>query len=141
MPRYAASRVLPGTVEDVWAVLAEPARLAEWWPGIDAVDPGRRGLVPGGLWRIEGASGTKPSLRRRPQMVGQLLVIEVEQRSRVTFQLMADRIDVELELEATEDDEAAATLIVEAPRFIGIGRAFPSEALAKLAALVRMPAI
>lgn len=140
MPRYVASRVLPATVEDVWAVLAEPERLADWWPGIDEVDPGRRGLVPGGLWRIEGASSTKPSLRRRPHMVGQLLVIEVEQRSRVTFQLLAERIDVELALEATEDDQAAATLIVEAPRFIGVGRVFPSQALAKLAALVRPPA-
>lgn len=136
MPRYAARRALPATVDEVWAVLAEPERFAEWWPGIDFVEPTvRRALAPGALWRIEGGS-TRLSIRRRPQMAGDLLVLEVEPPSRVTFQLVAERIDVELALESTEDDEAAATLVVEAPRFAGVGRAFPSQALAKLAALV-----
>jgi uncharacterized protein YndB with AHSA1/START domain len=137
LPRYAARRILPATVDEVWAVLAEPERLADWWPGIEAVDPGRRGLVPGGLWRIEGGSRGKPSFRRRPEMVGNLLLIEVVPRSRVVFELMAERIFVELELEATEDDQAEARLVVEPPRFIGVGRAFPSQALSRLAALVR----
>ncbi len=136
MPRYEARRTLPAPVEDVWAVLAEPERLAEWWPGIEAVDPGRRGLVPGGLWRVEGGR-SKPSFRRRPEMTGELLVIEVVPRSRVAFQLLSECIDVELGLEPTEDDQAAATLVVEAPWFIGVGRAFPSQALSRLAALVR----
>jgi uncharacterized protein YndB with AHSA1/START domain len=138
LPRYAARRILPATVEEVWSVLAEPDRFADWWPGIDSVEPTvRRALAPGALWRIEGGAGMRMSLRRRPQMAGDLLVLEVEPGSRVTFQLVAERIDVELGLERTEEDEAAATLVVEAPRFIGVGRAFPSQALAKLAALVR----
>ena len=137
MPRYAARRVLPATVEGVWAVLADPARFPEWWPGVEAVDPGRRGLVPGGLWRISGGGGDRMSIRPRPQMVGQLLVIEAVPHSRVVFQLMAEQIDVELELAPAEDDQAAATLVVDAPRFRGVGRAFPSEVLARLAALVR----
>jgi uncharacterized protein YndB with AHSA1/START domain len=136
LPRFEARRVLPAPVDDVWAVLAEPERLAEWWPGIEAVDPGRRGLVPGGFWRVEGGSA-RPSFRRRPEMAGNLLVIEVVPCSRVVFQLLGERIDVELELEPTEDEQAAATLVVEAPRFRGIGRAFPSQALSRLAALVR----
>ena len=136
MPRYAASRVLPATVDAVWAVLAEPERFAEWWPGVETVDPGRRGLVPGGLWRID-AGRPKASFRRRPEMGGNLLVIEVVPPSRVVFQLMAERMWVELELESDEDGQAAAALVVDAPRFTGVGRAFPSEVLAKLAALVR----
>jgi len=139
VPRYAATRVLPAAVEEVWAVLAEPKRLAEWWPGIGAVDPGRRGLVPGGFWRIEGES-RGPSLRRRPEMAGNLLVLEVVPRSRVVFQLLTERIHVELELEPAGDDEAAATLAVEPPRFVGVGRQFPSQALSRLAALVRRAA-
>ncbi len=136
MPRYAARRVLPGTVEDVWAVLATPERFAEWWPGVEAVDPGRRGLVPGGLWRVDGGSA-KASFRRRPEMGGNLLVIEVVPRSRVVFQFVAEGIWVELELEPDEDDRAAAALVVEARRFTGVGRAFPSDVLARLAAVVR----
>ena len=136
MPRYAARRVLPATVEDVWAVLAEPARFPEWWPGVEAVDPGRRGLVPGGMWKIDGG-GPKMSFRRRPEMAGDLLLIEVVPRAKVVFQLIAEGMWVELELEPDEDDHAAASLVVEARRFSGVGRAFPSEVLAKLAAVVR----
>ena len=138
MPRYAARRILPATVDQVWAVLAEPERFAEWWPGIGSVEPTvRRALAPGALWHIEGSATTGPSIRRRPQMAGDLLVLEVVPVSRVTFQLVAERIDVELGLARTEDDETAVSLVVEAPRFIGVGRPFPSQALAKLAALVR----
>jgi uncharacterized protein YndB with AHSA1/START domain len=136
LPRYEARRVLPGTVDEVWEVLAQPERLADWWPGIEVVDPGRRGLVPGGFWRVEGGK-TKPTFRRQPQLAGELLVIEVVPRSRVVFQLLTDRVDVELELESTEDDQAAATLVVEVPWLTGMRRTYPSEALAGLAALVR----
>jgi uncharacterized protein YndB with AHSA1/START domain len=138
LPRYEARRILPATAEEVWAVLAEPDRLADWWPGIQGVEPTvRRALAPGALWRIESSGTGKPSLRRRPQMAGNLLVIDVEPPTRLTFQLLAERIDAELRLEPNEDGQAAATLAVEAPRFVGVGRPFPSEALAKLAALVR----
>ena len=138
MPRYAARRVLPATVDVAWALLADAERFADWWPGVASVEPTvRRALAPGALWHIEGSAGAGPSLRRRPQMAGDLLVLEVVPRARVTFQLVAERIDVELGLDRTEDDEAAATLVVEAPRFIGVGRTFPSQTLAKLATLVR----
>jgi uncharacterized protein YndB with AHSA1/START domain len=136
LPRYEARRVLPASVDDVWEVLAQPERLAEWWPGVEAVDPGRRGLVPGGLWQVDGGR-TKAAFRRQPQLGGNLLVIEVVPRSRVVFQLLTDRIDVELDLEPTEDDQAAATLAVEVPWLTGVRRTYPSEALSKLAALVR----
>jgi uncharacterized protein YndB with AHSA1/START domain len=139
LPRYEARRVLPATVEDVWDVLVQPERLAEWWPGIETVDPGRRGLVPGGFWRVDGGT-TKATFRRQPQLGGNLLVIEVVPRSRVVFQLLTDRVDVELQLEPTEDDQAAATLAVEVPWLSGVRRTYPSEALSSLAALVRPPA-
>jgi uncharacterized protein YndB with AHSA1/START domain len=136
LPRYEARRILPSTVGEVWDVLARPERLADWWPGIEAVDPGRRGLVPGGFWQVDGGS-TKRTFRRQPQLGGNLLVIDVVPRSRVAFQLLTDCIDVELELEPTEDDQAAATLVVEVPWLRGIRKTYPSEALAGLAALVR----
>jgi len=139
LPRYAARRVLPATVEDVWAVLSEPERFAEWWPGVEAVDPGRRGLVPGGLWRVDGGR-PRTSFRPRPEMGGTLLLIEVVPRSKVVFQLTAEQMWVELELEPDEDGRAAASLVVEARRFSGVGRAFPSEVLARLADLLRPPA-
>ena len=137
MPRYAARRTLPGTVEHVWAVLADAARFADWWPGIEHVESAvRRAVAPGALWQVEGPSRVS-LLRRSPQLSGTLLVLDVVPQRRLAFQLNEARVDAELELETNEDGQAAATLFVEAPRFSGVGRAFPSLALAQLAALVR----
>ena len=56
--------------------LAEPYHLADWWPGISGVEPDRRGLAPGARWKVVGP-GT-PSLFRKPQMTGNLVVLAVE---------------------------------------------------------------
>jgi uncharacterized protein YndB with AHSA1/START domain len=123
----------------VWAVLAEPARWPEWWPGlVEAAPTVRRALAPGAHWQLEGTG--RPSFRRRPQLGGALLVLEVVPLRRVAFQLTGEHADVELDLVPVEDGETQATLAVEAPRFGGMGRTLPSQALARLADLVRRPA-
>ena len=135
MRLYTARRVLPATVDEVWAVLADPDRFADWWPGVERVEPSvRRAVAPGAHWRIEGSASR--SLLRRPGHSGSLLILEVVPERRLVFQLAAESLDVELGLEPTEDG-AAATLVCHAPRFGGIGRTFPSQALSRLAALVR----
>jgi hypothetical protein len=118
-------------------VLADPARWSDWWPGLVRADPTvRRALAPGALWNLEGTES--PSLRHRPQLGGTLLFIDVVPLQRVVFQMTGERAEVELELERVEeDDQTAARLAVDVPRFGGLGRTFPSRALAKLAALVR----
>jgi uncharacterized protein YndB with AHSA1/START domain len=136
LPRYEARRTLPASVEDVWAVLADPARWPEWWPGLVGAEPSvRRALAPGAHWQLEGTE--RPSFRRRPQLGGSLLVLEVVPLRRVAFQLSGEHAEVELDLVPVEVAETQATLAVEAPRFGGIGRTVPSQALACLAALVR----
>jgi uncharacterized protein YndB with AHSA1/START domain len=139
LPRYEARRTLPAPVEDVWAVLEDPGRWPEWWPGlVGATSSVRRALAPGAHWQLEGTE--RPSFRRRPQLGGSLLFLEVVQLKRIAFQLTGEHAEVELDLERVEDDETQATLVVDAPRFGGMGRSVPSEALAGLAALVRDPA-
>jgi uncharacterized protein YndB with AHSA1/START domain len=136
LPRYEARRTLPAPVEDVWAVLAEPARWPEWWPGLVDVAPTvRRALAPGAHWQLEGTG--RPSFRRRPQLGGALLILDVVPLRRVAFQLTGEHADVELDLVPVEDGETQATLAVEAPRFGGMGRTVPSQALSRLADLVR----
>ena len=136
MPRYEARRTLPASVEEVWAVLAEPARWPDWWPGLVAAEPTvRRALAPGAHWQLEGTN--RPSLGKRPQLGGSLLVLEVVPLEHIAFQLTGERADVELDLVPVEDGETQATLSVDAPRFGGMGRTVPSQALAGLAALVR----
>jgi uncharacterized protein YndB with AHSA1/START domain len=136
LPRYVARRTLPAPVEDVWAVLAEPRRWPEWWPGLVDVAPTvRRALAPGAHWQLEGTG--RPSFRRRPQLGGALLILDVVPLRRVAFQLTGEHADVELDLVPVEDGETQATLAVEAPRFGGMGRTLPSQALSRLADLVR----
>jgi uncharacterized protein YndB with AHSA1/START domain len=139
LPRYEARRTLPAPVEVVWAVLADPARWSEWWPGLVGATPSvRRALAPGAHWQLEGTE--RPSFRRRPQLGGSLLFLEVVPLERIAFQLTGEYAEVELDLTPVEDGETQATLAVEARRFGGIGRSVPSEALAGLAALVRSAA-
>jgi len=134
-----ARRTLPAPVEDVWEVLADAGRWPEWWPGLVRAESSvRRALAPGAHWQLQGTE--RPSFRRRPQLGGSLLFLEVVPLRRLAFQLTGEYAEVELDLETVEDNETQATLSVETARFGGIGRSVPSEALAGLAALVRDPA-
>jgi uncharacterized protein YndB with AHSA1/START domain len=136
LPRYDARRTLAAPVEEVWAVLADPARWQEWWPGlVKAESSVRRALAPGAHWQLQGTE--RPSYRRRAQLGGSLLVLEVVPLQRIAFQLTGEHAEVQLDLVSVEDNETQATLAVEAPRFGGIGRTVPSQALEGLAALVQ----
>ncbi|HET7571383.1 MAG TPA: SRPBCC family protein [Gaiellaceae bacterium] len=137
MPRYAASRILLAPLEDVWAFLAEPHHLADWWPGIAGVQPDRRGLAPGARWQVVGPN--QPSWLRKPQLNGTLLVLDVVPMSRVAFQLSAERLDAELQLSPREDGRTDARLEVEAPWF-SVRRTFAHHALGRLYDLVQTAA-
>jgi uncharacterized protein YndB with AHSA1/START domain len=135
MPRYVAARTLLAPLPDVWAFLAEPYNLADWWPGVSGVEPDRRGLAPGARWKVIGPN--QPSLFRRPQMTGTLVVLAVQPLERIAFQLTGDRIDAELTLRATDEKETEVVLAVEGPFLVGLRRRFPAQALARLHSLLR----
>ncbi len=135
MPRYAASRTLLAPISDVWAFLAEPYNLADWWPGVSGVEPDRRGLAPGARWKVIGPN--QPSLFRKPQMSGTLVVLAVDPLERIAFQLTGDRIDAELTLRATDENLTEAVLTVDGPFLVGLRRRFPVQALGRLHALLR----
>jgi hypothetical protein len=124
----------------VWAALEDPARWPDWWPGLVGAEPSvRRALAPGAHWTLTGTE--QPSFRRRPQLGGSLLFLEVVPLERIAFQLTGEHVEVELDLEpAEEDGQTRATLAIDAPRFGGMGRTSASDALAGLAKLVRPPA-
>ena len=75
--------------------------------------------------------------------VGIRLLLDAPVRYEVKIEVTSAYDPLELsreDLERAEDNETQATLAVDTPRFGGIGRSVPSEALAGLAALVRDPA-
>jgi uncharacterized protein YndB with AHSA1/START domain len=135
VPRYAADRLILAPLDDVWAFLAEPYNLADWWPGVSGLQPDRRGLAPGARWTIVGSD--RPSYLRRPQAAGTLLVLEVVPRERVAFQLTRDSLDAELTLRAHDERSTDVTLVVDGPWLVGLRRRYPIQALDRLHRLLR----
>jgi uncharacterized protein YndB with AHSA1/START domain len=135
MPRYAADRVLLAPLDDVWAFVAEPYNLADWWPGISGVEPDRRGLAAGARWKVLGPS--RPGYLRRPQSAGTLVVLDVVPRKRIAFQLAADRIEAELTIHAEDERRTKASLVVNAPWLLGLRGSLPRLALDRLHGLLR----
>jgi uncharacterized protein YndB with AHSA1/START domain len=137
LPRFAAERTLLAPLEDVWAFVAEPYHLSDWFPGVSGVRPDRRGLAAGARWQVLGPE--QPSFLRRPDAAGTLLVLDVVPMRRVAFQLTGQRLDAELELEVLAADRTRARLAVEAP-FLMVRRSFPTLALSRLYDLVQTAA-
>lgn len=138
MPRVSASRELLASRDDVWAFIAEPHHFADWWPGIAAVQPDRRGLAEGARWEIRTAD--RPTLLRRATSSGMLLVRGVNAPGLFAWTLTGDHIDAELRLEARGDDRTLARLELEAPWLFGFSRNLPRRALTRLHALCQTAA-
>jgi len=138
MPTYTATRDLLAPRADVWAFLSEPFNLPDWWPGVSGLQPDRRGFAPGARWQVLGDN--RPSLLRKPNMSGTLIVMAVEQYERFAFHLTGERLDVELVLAEPEPDLTRARLTVSGPFLVGLKRSMPTKALTRLHNLVQTAA-
>jgi uncharacterized protein YndB with AHSA1/START domain len=93
---------------DVWAFLAEPYHLTDWWPGLTGIEPDRRGFAPGARWKaIVSSRGWLSSERPRETM---LLIREIEPFERWSWHLVAGKLDVEMRLRAVADDRTEVTV-------------------------------
>jgi uncharacterized protein YndB with AHSA1/START domain len=135
MPTYTAARDLLASREDVWAFLAEPNHLSDWWPGIRGVQPDRRGLAPGARWRIHGLGRPTYVVGRKPDVAGTLIFLEVKPPEFAAWQFVDGRIDVELRLTEAGTNRTHAELTVGAPLLGGLRRSLPHKALTRLHAL------
>jgi uncharacterized protein YndB with AHSA1/START domain len=139
--RAEASRELLASREDVWAFLAEPYHLSDWWPGITNVRPDRRGLAPGARWEITGPR--QPTLFHKGGAQDLLLVRQVDLYELVAWSLPAQRLEVEVRLFVVAPDRTRVTVSVEGPwrpEALGRPRALPREALTRLHALLQTAA-
>jgi len=145
MPRYAAARTLLAPLDDVWAFLAEPYNLADWWPGLSGVEPDRRGLAPGARWTIRGAAASSgeslrplfgPGMFKRPDAAGTLVILDVLPGRRLAFQLVSEHISAELELSPVDEKRTEVHLVVDAP-WPSVRRSYPKNALRRLYDLVQ----
>lgn len=135
MPTYTAARELLASREDVWRFLAEPTRLADWWPGLYGVHADRRGLAPGARWQIQSRGRTNPLVGPKLAVEGMIVILEVVPPERLAWQFVHDRHDVELTLTAAAPARTLAELRVSAPFLAGLRRSLPRRALTRLHAL------
>ena len=103
-----ASRELLAPRADVWAFLAEPYHLSDWWPGITGVEPDRRGFAPGARWKVH-ATKRNVFVGRRP-LETMLLIREIEPYERWTWHLLAPKTDVEIRLRAAGEGRTTVTV-------------------------------
>jgi len=135
VPTYEATRELLAPVHDVWAFVAEPFHLPDWWPGVSGVQPDRRGTAAGARWQVMG-DGT-PTLLRRARATDTLVVHEAREDQRFAFELVGQKLDVELDLAEAGPARTKASIVVSAPMFAGLFRSPARQALDRLHALVQ----
>jgi uncharacterized protein YndB with AHSA1/START domain len=137
VPRVVATRELLAPREDVWRFVAEPSNLADWWPGIHAVRPDRRGLAPGARWQLVAGpqtGGIASAFLRGPDAAGAITILDVRPGELFRMLFVDDHIEAELRLEPAHEGNTKATLTVEGA-WLRVNRSLPRRALSRLYAL------
>jgi hypothetical protein len=121
----AASLELLAPRAAVWAFLAEPYNLPDWWPGLTGVEPDRRGFAPGARWKAL-ITTSNPFVGRRPRET-LLLVREIDEYERWTWHLLATKLDVEIRLRASSHERSIVRISTSRGR-----RSVPATAARRL---------
>lgn len=128
-----ASRELLASRADVWALVAEPYHLPDWWPGYTGVKPDRRGLAPNARWEI--VRSRAPGFLRRPRSTGLIVIKEVARERILSWHDVDQRIEAGIRLDELEPGRTRATAFVDGPfwRLLAEGaRGLPQQAVARL---------
>ncbi len=115
---------------DVWAFLAEPYHLPDWWPGITGVEPDRRGFASGARWKVHAVKRNVFVGSRNVETM--LLVRGVDPYERWTWHLLEPPLDVEIRLRSTAPDRTRVTVTTS--------RGKPERAVKRLYDLVQTAA-
>ncbi|HEY3071126.1 MAG TPA: hypothetical protein VGJ34_12520 [Gaiellaceae bacterium] len=105
-----ASRVLLARREDVWALVAEPYNLPDWWPAYSGVEPDRRGLSENARWTV--MRSRTPGFLRRPRGRGLIVIRRVIPGAELAWLDVAQDLEAGVRLE-DEGRDTRATAFVE----------------------------
>jgi uncharacterized protein YndB with AHSA1/START domain len=105
-----ASRVLLAPREDVWALLAEPYHLPDWWPAYSGVEPDRRGLAEDARWTV--VRSRAPGFLRRPRGRGLIVIRRVVPGVELSWLDLAQNLEAGVRLE-DEGRQTRATAFVD----------------------------
>jgi hypothetical protein len=128
-----ASRELLAPRTDVWALVAEPYHLPDWWPAYTGVRPDRRGLARGARWHV--SRGRAPGLLRRPGAEGVIVITEVAEGLELRWHDVQQRFDAGIRLANAGEGRTLATAYVRGPAWrllLEGARDLPARALARL---------
>jgi uncharacterized protein YndB with AHSA1/START domain len=127
-----ASRVLVASREDVWALVAEPYHLPDWWPAYTGVEPDRRGLAEGARWTV--LRSRTPGFLRKPRGKGLIVIQRVSPGEELAWLDLSQNVEAGLRLE-DEGRGTRATAFFDGPpwRLLAEGaRGLPRLAVARL---------
>jgi uncharacterized protein YndB with AHSA1/START domain len=127
-----ASRVLLASREDVWAIVAEPYHLPDWWSAYTGVEPDRRGLVEGARWTV--LRSRAPGFLRKSRGKGLIVIHRVSPGEELAWVDLSQNVEAGLKLE-DEGRGTRATAFVDGPlwRLFAEGaRGLPRLAVARL---------
>lgn len=117
---------------DVWAIVAEPYHLPDWWPAYTGVEPDRRGLVEGARWTV--LRSRTPGFLRKPRGKGLIVIQRVSPGEELAWLDLSQNVEAGLRLE-DEGRGTRATAFVDGPfwRLLAEGaRGLPRLAVARL---------
>lgn len=138
--RLSASGHVDAPPHDLWALLAEPRHLSDWWPGYVAVNPDRRKASQGARWAIV-RSGA-PGLLRRPGGDGLVVITLVEPGRALAWRDLQQDFVAHVGIEAAEDGSVVSITLAAAWWRIPLEglRGLPRQALGRLRALCQTSA-
>ena len=85
-------------------------------------------------------AGHEPTLLRKPEATGTLVVTASDRPVLFAFHLTGEKLDVRVDLEATASDRTIATITVEGPWLIAFRRTLARRAAGRLYALCQTAA-
>jgi uncharacterized protein YndB with AHSA1/START domain len=124
--------VLLASREDVWAIVAEPYHLPDWWPAYSGVEPDRRGLAEGARWTV--LRSRTPGFLRKPRGKGLIVIQRVSPGEELAWLDLSQNVEAGIRLE-NEERGTRATAFVDGPlwRLLAEGaRGLPRLAVARL---------
>jgi uncharacterized protein YndB with AHSA1/START domain len=118
---------------DVWALVAEPYHLPDWWPAYTGVRPDRRGLAEGARWEV--VRSRSPGFLRRPEGEGLIVITRVVEAYELRWSDVQQGLQAGIALDNAGTGRTRATISVEGAwwRLYAEGaRSLPSQALTRL---------
>lgn len=128
-----ATGILQSERPDVWALVAEPFHLPDWWPAYTGVRPDRRGMAENARWEV--VRSKTPGFLRRPEGEGLIVLTRVVEGYELGWHDVKQGLDAGVKLDNAGTGQTSATTFVSGPwlRLVAEGaRGLPERALTRL---------